>query len=61
MENKNPNYILCLKCNKKIYTDEIKFADNNSKVICPHCNCKMLVDADNPLTETKILKILGEE
>ena len=61
MKNNNPNYVLCPKCNKKIYTDETKFADNNSKVICPHCNCKMLVDAEGPLTETKILKILGEE
>jgi len=61
MEDKNPSYVLCLKCNNKIYVDEIKFADNNSKVICPHCNCKMLVDVEGPLTETKILKLLGEE
>jgi hypothetical protein len=61
MEDEKQSYVLCLKCNKKIYINEVKFADGNSKVICPHCNCKMLVDVEGPLTETKILKLLGEE
>ena len=61
MEDKNQKYVICLKCKEKINTGEIKFIDNNSKVICPHCNCKMLVNVEGPLTETKILKLIGEE
>lgn len=61
MVDKNPSYVICLKCNKKIDTDKFKFIDNNSKLICPHCNCKMSVTVDGPLTETKILKLLGED
>ena len=61
MEEKKSGYVICLKCKEKINTDEIKFIDNNSKVICPHCNCKMLATVEGPLTETKLLKLIGEE
>ena len=60
MEDKNQKYVICLKCKERINTGEIKFIDNNSKVISPHCNCKMLVNVEGPLTETKILKLIGE-
>jgi DNA-directed RNA polymerase subunit RPC12/RpoP len=61
MEDKNPSYVICLKCKKRIDIDKLEFVDKTSKVTCPHCNCKMSYTIEGPLTETKILKLIGEE
>jgi len=28
MEDKNPSYVICLKCKRRIDTDKLKFVDN---------------------------------
>jgi hypothetical protein len=45
---------------KKIYADEIRYTDNNSKVECPNCGCKMAFILEVPLNKVKLLKV-GEE
>jgi ssDNA-binding Zn-finger/Zn-ribbon topoisomerase 1 len=45
------DYRKCLKCGKKIYADEIKYFDNNTKTICPHCGVTMSIYIDNKETD----------
>lgn len=40
LEEKDLGYIICLKCDRKIYADEIKYQENNTIVICPYEDCK---------------------
>ena len=65
MESKNLPYLNCLnpECKKPIYADEIKYYDNNTTVICPHCGVKILVNLskkdDGPLF-TEFIRVLDK-
>jgi predicted RNA-binding Zn-ribbon protein involved in translation (DUF1610 family) len=50
-KEKNAEYKKCLKCGEKIHADEIKYFDNNTKTICPHCGVTMLIYIDNIETD----------
>lgn len=66
MENKNLPYLNCLnlKCKKPIYADEIKYHDNNTTVICPHCGAKILVHLSKPKEDgplfTEFIRVLDK-
>jgi len=36
-------YLRCLKCNKKIYANEIRYKENNTISVCPYCNARNIV------------------
>jgi len=67
MENKNLPYLNCLnpECKKPIYADEIKYHDNNTTVICPHCGVKMLVHLSKPKEDgplyTEFIRVLRKQ
>lgn len=54
-KEKNLGYKKCLRCGEKIYADEIKYFNNNTKTICPHCGVTMSIYIDN--TETDKVKM----
>jgi len=41
--NKDLPYLKCLKCGKRIYANEIRYKENNTIVICPHCSARNIV------------------
>jgi len=45
------DYKECLKCGEKIYADEIKYFDNYSKIICPHCGVTIAIYINNKETD----------
>lgn len=66
MGNENLFYLNCLnpECKKPIHADEIKYFDNNTTTICPHCGVKILVhfnkpDKDGPVF-TEFIRVLDK-